>query len=222
MNNKTILCVEDNLQVQTFNKPLLEARGFTVRLAMTLAEAREALEKETPDLIILDIRLPDGSGLDFLRELRKVSAVPVIALTNDGAEQDIVAGLAGGCDDYMSKPYTFPVLHARIEALLRRAERAPETIAKGRLSLDMAANMASLDGKDLRLTPKEFALLLIFTQNEECFMSAEYLYERVWKRPMISDSQAVRKTVSKLRDKIAGSGWSVIWLRGEGWCFGKE
>ena len=79
--DKTVLCVEDNIQVQLLNKPLLEAKGFAVRLAMTLAEARVALKQRTPDLIILDIRLPDGSGLDFLSELRTKSNVPVIVLT---------------------------------------------------------------------------------------------------------------------------------------------
>jgi DNA-binding response OmpR family regulator len=121
MTGKTVLCVEDNPQVQMLNKPLLEAKGFAVELAMTLAEAREAVGRSMPDVIILDMRLPDGSGLDFLRELRKTSAVPVIALTVKKEDADIIEGMESGCDDYVPKPYSFPVLYTRIEGLLRRA-----------------------------------------------------------------------------------------------------
>ena len=222
MDNKTILCIEDNTAVQMFNKPLLEAKGYTVKLAMTLAEAREEIRSGMPALVILDIHLPDGSGLDFLRELRKTSAVPVIALTNDNEEKDIVTGLACGCDDYVPKPYNFSVLHARIEALMRRSERVPEVIQKGPLKLDIVSGQASLNGRDLLLTQKEFALLLIFAQNEGCYIESEYLYEKVWNMPMSGDSQAIRKTVSNLRGKINGSGWTIVWAKGEGWRFERE
>ncbi|MDR1620498.1 MAG: response regulator transcription factor [Clostridiales bacterium] len=222
MNDKMILCVEDNPRVQMFNRPLLEAKGFTVRLAATLAEAKEAISKETPSLIILDIHLPDGNGLDFLRELRKTSTVPVIALTNDKEEQDIVTGLSGGCDDYVTKPHTFPVLYARIEALLRRAGGFPDIIEKGRFSFDVTAVMASLDGTDLQLSPKEFALLFTFVQNEERFMSAEYLYEKVWKTPIVGDSNALKSAIGRLREKISGGGFCIAWSRGEGYIFERE
>jgi DNA-binding response OmpR family regulator len=214
----TILCVEDNVQVQAVNRLLLESKGFEVRLAMTLREAREAVSREMPGLIILDIHLPDGNGLDFLRELRKTSTVPVIALTSDNEEKDLVTGLESGCDDYVPKPYTFPVLHARIESLLRRAARVPETIVMGRLTLDVTAGVASLGGTDLLLTKKEFALLLTLFQNEGRYMSAENLYEKVWKAPMAGNSQAVKKTIGRLRAKIADSGHSIAWSRGEGYC----
>jgi DNA-binding response OmpR family regulator len=222
MNGKIILCVEDNLRVQMFNKPLLEAKGFKVILAMTLSAAREAMRKETPSLVILDIHLPDGNGLDFLRELRKTSAIPVVALTNDNDEKDLVAGLSGGCDDYVTKPYAFPVLHARIEALLRRAEQIPERIVKGALALNVTAGAASLSGMDLCLSPKEFALLLVFVQNAETFMSAEALYERVWKAPMAGDNQALKSTIGRLREKISGCGFCIAWSRGEGYSFERE
>ena len=222
MNNKAVLCVEDNMAVQMFNKPLLEAKGFTVRLAMTIAQAWEEIRREMPGLIILDIRLPDGNGLDFLRELRETSAVPVIALTNDNEEKDLVNGLASGCDDYVPKPYSFPVLYARIEAILRRAERVPEVITKDRFSLDVTAGVAALDGADLFLTQKEFALLLIFIQNPERYLDAKYLYEKVWKAPMLDDNQALKKTVHRLRQKTEGCGWCITKLRGEGYCFERE
>jgi len=220
--NSQILCVEDDPQIQAANKLLLETKGFTVKLAMTIAEAKKAVEQEMPALIVLDIRLPDGSGLDLLRELRKTSAVPVIALTNNNTEKDIVIGLESGCDDYVPKPYTFSILYARIEALFRRSARIPEVVGKDRLSLDLTAGIATVEGTDLLLTHKEFALLLVFVQNEERFVDSEYLYEKVWKASMAGNSGAVRKTVSTLRGKISGSGWTISWSNGEGYIFMRE
>ena len=222
MSKRVILCVEDNVQVQIFNKQLLEAEGFTVKLAMTLTEAREELAREMPGLIILDIHLPDGNGLDFLRELRKTSNVPVIALTNDNEENDLVVGLASGCDDYLPKPYTFPVLLARIDALMRRASNVPDLIEKGSLKLDVLAGQAFLYDKNLLLAQKEFLLLLFFVQNEEKTISAEYIYEKIWKQPMSDDDNALKNTVYKLRKKLNGSGYIITNERGEGYGFERE
>lgn len=217
MSKKTILCVEDNTAVQEFNKSLLEAKGFAVEPAMTLAEAKKAIGQKMPDLIILDINMPDGNGLNFLRELRKNSQVPVLMLTGDGTDNDLVKGFASGCDDYVPKPYTFLVLCARIEGLLRRASSVPETIVKGRLSLDVTADAAALDGIDLMLTQKEFALLLIFAQNEGRVYDASYLYEKVWKAPFINDYSALKSAVSRLRKKLLASGYMISSERGEGY-----
>ena len=223
MNSKVILCVEDNMQVQVFNKQLLEAKGFIVRLAMTLAEAWEVMSREMPALIILDIRLPDGSGLDFLRELRKTSTVPVIALTSDNEEIDIINGLASGCDDYVPKPYTFPVLYARIEALLRRAGRMSDTIIKGLLTLNPLTGQALLSGKDLGLPKKAFQLLLFLAQNEGKELSAEYVYEKVWNTPLHEDKGALKNQMSILRTRLyeENCGYTVRNIYGKGYCFEK-
>lgn len=222
MSETVILCIEDNPRVQMFNKPLLEAKGFVVRQATTLAQARESMAAVMPSLIILDIHLPDGNGLDFLRELRKGSTIPVIALTNDGAESDLVQGLTSGCDDYVTKPHTFPVLYARIEALLRRAECVPEWVHKEGFSFDLTAGVASFAGRDLLLSPKEFALLLFFVQHAECYMSAEELYQKVWKRALANDSSALKSAIGRLREKISDSGWCISWSRNEGYSFERD
>jgi DNA-binding response OmpR family regulator len=218
--SRLVLLVEDNEQIMAGNKRFLERQGFDTAAAPTLAEAREYMEDHRPDVVVLDIMLPDGSGIDFIGELResKNPGIPVLLLTGLTTKQDIVRGLKAGGDDYLTKPYDFSELLARIEALLRRSARMPEKVIKGRLSLDVTTNVAMLDGADLQLTPKEFTLLLIFIQNEERVMSREYLYEKGWNRPMAGDSQAVRKTVSNLRDKIEGSGYQIVWSRGEGGC----
>lgn len=222
MNAKRILLVEDNEQIMRGNERMLTRRGYEVITALTLTEARSAIQAQMPDLFVLDIMLPDGSGLDFMVELRRYSQAPVLLLTGLTTTEDIVRGLSQGGDDYLAKPYDFGVLLARVEALLRRAENVPEKLVRGRLSLDVAADVATFDGVDLLLTQKEFVLLLIFIQNEERFVSAEYLYEKAWKAPLSGDSQALKKTIHRLREKIAGSGWHIVWSRGEGYSFEKE
>lgn len=219
---KRILLVEDNEQIMHGNERMLKRRGYEVVTALTLTEARSAIQAQMPDLFVLDIMLPDGSGLDFMVELRKYSQVPVLLLTGLTTPEDIVRGLTAGGDDYLPKPYDFGVLLARVEALLRRAEQVPECIHKGRICLDITADVATLDGVDLLLSQKEFALLIIFVQNEERFIGAEYLYEKVWKQPMVGNSNTLKTTINRLRDKIKSSGYRIAWSRGEGYCFERE
>jgi DNA-binding response OmpR family regulator len=217
MSKSLILLVEDNEQIMRGNERMLKRRGYEVTTALTLAEARETMETQFPHLIVLDIMLPDGSGLAFMRNLRQHSQVPILLLTGLTAPEDVVRGLSQGGDDYLTKPYDFEVLLARVEALLRRAQQVPEVITKGSLSLDVAASAAMLDGANLLLTQKEFALLLLFFQNEGRSMDAEYLYEKVWKLPMLSDTNALKNAIRRLRTKIDGSGWRIEWSRGEGY-----
>ena len=223
-NGKRVLLIEDNKQIMDGNSRMLEREGFDAPAALTLAEARAHIEQCKPNAIVLDIMLPDGSGLDFMRELRESenSGIPVLLLTGLTTKEDIIRGLKAGGDDYLTKPYDFSELMARIEALLRRAERVPETIAKGCLTLDATAGVAAVDGIDLLLNKKEFALLLIFVQNEGRVIDYEYLYERVWKSPMANDSNALNTTMSRLRPKIKGSGWCIVLSKGEGYCFERE
>jgi DNA-binding response OmpR family regulator len=216
--------VEDNEKIMQGNKRLLERNGYETAIALSLREARAAVETQRPDAIILDIMLPDGSGLDFMRELRESehAGIPILLLTGLTAKEDILRGLKSGGDDYLTKPYDFDELLARTEALLRRAARVPEVITKGRLSLDVTAAVAALDGNDLLLTQKEFALLLIFVQSEVRPIAGEYLYEKIWKAPYNNDDNAVKTAVSKLRKKLDGSGYTISAERGEGYLLQRE
>lgn len=186
---KCVLLVEDNEKILQGNKRMLEWEGYAVSEAMNLCEARVQTAARRPDVIILDIMLPDGSGLDFVQELRqsKNAGIPILLLSGLTAQEDILHGLRSGGDDYLTKPYDFEILLVRMEALLRRAGRVPEKVIHGRLTLDVTAGIALMDGVDLLLAKKEFALLLIFVQNPERMIDGEYLYERVWKAPMESD-----------------------------------
>lgn len=222
MSDQLILLVEDSKKVQNFNKRMLERAGFAVELAMTLADARAFLAGQMPAAIILDIGMPDGSGLDFLQELRETSKIPVLLLTGYSETKDIVQGFKGGCNDYLTKPYTFEVLHVRLLRLLQSAEQVPETIAKGSFSLNLTSMIANLNGEDMFLTQKEFALLLLFLQNEGKTMSADYIYEKVWGQTMADDVRAVKFQVSHLRKKIEGSGYVIPAVRGGGYRFEPE
>ena len=222
--DKRILFVEDNEKIMHANIRKFMRAGYETAAAPTLAAARLSISERTPDAVVLDIMMPDGSGLKFMQELREggYSDVPVLLLTGLGAKEDVVRGLAAGGDDYLTKPYDFEELLARVEALLRRTGKVPEIVTKGRLSLNLAASAAILDQTDLLLAQKEFALLFIFVQNEDRHISAEYLYEKVWRAPMAGDNHALKSAISRLREKIKGSGWKIEWSRGEGYSFVSE
>jgi len=222
MNGKTILLVEDEKKVQDFNKRLLAGEGFAVQTAMTLADARGILGQRAIDAIILDIGMPDGNGLDFLKELRQTSNIPVLMLTGYGENADVEKGFDSGCDDYLPKPYTFNVLHARLKRLLYRVDMVPETVSRGPLTLNILAKEAFMNGEDLLLTPKDFALLQYFIQNEDRPLTAETLYEKIWGRPINNDVGAARRAVSRLRKKIEGCGYIISNVYGNGYRFEEE
>jgi DNA-binding response OmpR family regulator len=216
-----LLLVEDNPGVQRNNRDILIRRGYNVRMAMDLVQARTSVVVHKPDAIILDIMLPDGSGLDFLDELRQDSNIPVLLLTALGTAGDISKGLRAGGDDYLPKPYDLDVFLARVESLLRRARRIPDVLAMGSLRLDITANRAFLNGADLMLTQKEFALLLLFAQNEGRNMTSEYLYERVWGNPFNNDDRTLKKHISVVRRKLkeGAGGYTIVAYRYEGYRF---
>jgi len=222
-----LLLVEDNADIQDVNKFFLERRGYKVRIAMNLAEARQSMMEATPDLIVLDIMLPDGSGLDFLKELREENGsiagrnIPVLLLTALSETSDEIKGMQYGGDDYITKPYENDLLLARIQALLRRAERVPEIITKGSLKLETFSHQAIMNGENLGLTRKEFDLVFLLAQNEDRLLTTETLYEKVWGQPMIEDTNAIRTIASRVRNKIEPSGYTVEVVRNKGYIFTK-
>jgi len=220
---KTILCVEDELDILDNNRKALEDAGYTALTAANIAEARGILAKQTPDAVVLDIMLPDGNGLEFLKELRAAgNHVPVIMLTAWNQNADIAKGLRSGANDYLGKPFGYEVLLARVEALFRNVGRVPDSVEKGPLKLDVIANQTFLDGMDMMLTQKEFALLLLFAQNEGRCIGAEYLYEKIWKAPIANDDSALKNAVYKLRKKLTDSGYEIASKRGEGYLLARE
>jgi len=216
-----VLLVEDEADIQFANKVLLERRGgYNVRLAMNLAQARRSIEEAVPDIIVLDIMLPDGSGLDFLEGLRQGSRrIPVLLLTALSETSDELKGIQAGGDDYITKPYDNDILLARIEALLRRTQQVPQTITKGPLTLDLLSSCAFHSGENLMLTDKEFNLLLMLTQNEGQTLSPEYIYEKIWGQPLVGGKNVVQSAVKRFRQKIQPTGYDIKTVYGKGYVF---
>jgi DNA-binding response OmpR family regulator len=220
MIGKTILLVEDDPRVMRNNMTILKSRKASVLAASTLAEARRVLVGEKPDMAVLDVTLPDGSGLDLLKEIRSAHFFPVLFLSAKDGSEDIINGLSTGADDYLAKPYDLNVLTARIEAVLRRAQVMGESVEVGTLQFNLIGNQALYCGIDLSLTQKEFGLLFLLAKKEKETLSPEYLFEKVWHQPLIDDTGALRLQMSNLKKKLAGITESIQieTSRGEGYC----
>jgi DNA-binding response OmpR family regulator len=207
---KTVLLVEDDKDITRLNSSLFRGAGYHVLEAETVADAERVVKTERPDLIVLDIMLPDGSGLDFCRVIRTESAwPPILFLSAKTRPPEIVEGLTAGGDGYLPKPYDLDVLLANAEALLRRIEQVPETLTRGFLRLNLSSREAFVNERNLLLMPKEYALLQFFVQNENRVVKAEDVYVKVWGQSMGKDTQALVKTVSRLRKKLAGCGFTI-------------
>ena len=217
-----LLMIEDEPIIQANNKKLLERRGFRVRQAYTLKEAKQIIDEELPKCITLDLQMPDGDRLDFLAELRKKTNVPVLILTSRGTHQDIIKGLESGGDDYLPKPYDLQVYLARLTTLMRRAAMVPESITVGPILLDIVASRAFLNGEDMRLQQKEFALLKIFAQRPGQIINADYLYKKVWGWRSLDAGNSLKVTISKLRSHLVSSGYTITAAKGEGYFLEKS
>ena len=221
-NSGLILLVEDNADLNESNSRVLTRRGYEVQSALTLAEARLKLAEVEPDIILLDVELPDGNGMDFCEEIRDKTAAHILFLTSKIEHENMVLGLKFGGDDYITKPFHLDELLARIDAVMRRRmidKKPVQVITKGTLTLDIMATQAFIGGDDLALTPKEFSLLLLLVQNEGKVLSAEYVYETVWKAPLIGDKNSMQAIISKLRTKIDPTGYYIDSVRGHGYVF---
>ena len=217
----TLLLVEDDENIMKINRNKLSKAGYRILTAERLSEAESHLANEQPDLIVLDIMLPDGDGVQWCKKIRKDSHdPPILFLSAKNTSLDILEGLKSGGDDYLPKPYDLEILLVKVELLLKKASRVPETITKGKLTLNVLSQAAYVNGKDLLLTKKEFSLLLLFIQNEGNDMGYEYLYEKIWNQPMNDDKKPVVNTVAGIREKLTGSECSIETVYGKGYRFG--
>jgi two-component system response regulator RegX3 len=176
-------------------------------IAGTAAEALELASSRSPDLVLLDLMLPDGSGLDVCRELRSRSAVPIIMVTARGEEMDRVVGLEVGADDYVVKPFSAREVIARIRAVLRRTAAAPaaetaEVVELGDLRVDAPRRAASLAGEPLELSRKEFDLLRLLVESAGTVVTRERLIDEVWDTNWFGSTKTLDVHVSALRKKL--------------------
>ncbi len=216
-----VLMVEDEEDVLRINARILRRRGCRVLTAASCAEAYALLSDHEPELLILDVMLPDGSGFDICRRVRSVSEVPVIFLTGKTDISDKVEGLGSGGDYYLTKPYDPDELIAVSTRLVKR-QRDTGLIKKGSLRLDIPRARASIDGLDAGLTATEFALLLTLVRNEGRELSPQALYEAVWDAPSADDVRTVRTHIKNLRRKIGAddaADFDIVSAYGKGYTF---
>jgi two-component system response regulator RegX3 len=206
---RTVLIVEDEESITTPLTAALAREGFDTEVAATAAEALERAASVEPDLVLLDLMLPDGSGLDVCRELRRTSKVPIIVVTARGDEADRVVGLELGADDYVVKPFSARELTARIRAVLRRSEAAEERPAEpearlsvGPLVVDPARRTASVHDEPLELSRKEFDLLYVLAREAGRVVTREQLLEEVWETTWFGSTKTLDVHVSSLRRKL--------------------
>ncbi len=201
---QTIMLMEDDAALGRGICLALKDSCVQVRLCQTLAQGRAALEHGPFDLLILDVNLPDGSGLDLLREVRRTSAVPIILLTANDLEMDIVSGLESGADDYITKPFSLAVLRARVNAQLRRGAPAQGTAVElDGFSFDFAWMEFRKNGRPIELSKTEQRLLRTLVENRGRVLPRETLLERVWPDgAQYVEENALSVTVKRLRDKL--------------------
>lgn len=212
-----ILMIEDNRDILDANAVMLELEGYEVFSAKDLTTGRKLAIKENPDLIILDVMLPDGSGLDLCRELKKERDFNIIFLSARGTKNDVLEGLRAGGYDYLAKPYIMEELLLRVKALLRNSlQKTSDDFSFGTVKFKPHAFIAECNGKDLMLNPKEYAVLDLLCRNPGKFLGAEFILKRVWDLENGS-VQPVYNCLSSLRDKLKETDVIIEFKRGHGY-----
>ena len=204
MNNAGILIIDDEPQIRKLLTITLESNGYRVSEAVTGREGIIQAASHTPDLVLLDLGLPDQSGHEVLKNLRSWYAKPVIILSVNNGEEDVVAALDHGATDYLTKPFRSAELLARIRSALRRQTdtQTSAVVESGNLSIDLAARMVNKNGQPVKLTATEFNLLALFAQNAGRVLTHQYILKEVWGVAYQSETQYLRVFVGTLRKKI--------------------
>ena len=200
----TVLLVEDEAAyVEALDRGLL-VEGFTVRSASTLREARELFRQELPELVLLDVMLPDGSGVDFCREIRTTSDVPVIMVSARRDEVDVVLGLEFGAADYVTKPFRLRELVARMRAVLRRHAAQPlvETVVIGSIRIEPTSRTVAVAGAPIDLSRKEFDLLVLLASRLGQVVRREECLDELWWGQDLADTRTLDTHAKRLRHKI--------------------
>jgi two-component system KDP operon response regulator KdpE len=198
-----VLVVDDEPQILRALQTNLRGAGYDVETAATVEQALAAAAIRPPEAVILDLILPDGSGTDVTRELRRWSAVPIVVLSAVGDEREKVAALDAGADDYVTKPFGMEELLARLRAALRRVVPPGEPVLRiGELELDLEKRAVAVAGRPVQLTPNEFDLLSLFARNEGKLLTHRTILREVWGPAYGEESHYLHVYVSQLRRKV--------------------
>ena len=221
MNDLKILVVDDESRMRKLVKDFLNRAGYQVLEAGDGEEAVDVFfSTKGIDLLVLDVMMPRMDGWEVVREIRKVSEVPIIMLTAKDQENDELQGFDLGVDEYISKPFSPKILVARIEAILRRTRQQDgEVLKAGGIVLDEAAHMVTIDDKSIDLSFKEFELLSYFMKNEGRALTMENILNQVWNYDYFGDARTIDTHVKKLRNKMGSKGAYIRTIWGMGYKF---
>ena len=221
----SVLIVEDDKNIAELLQLYLEKEGYAVTLAYDGGEGLTKFRAINPDLVVLDVMMPVMDGFALCKTIRQESKIPVIMLTAKSQTDDKVAGLKGGADDYITKPFEMKEVLARIEAVLRRTDRCVDTPARkltfDKLTIDMDAFELTVDGKKVDTPPKEMELLYYLASSPNRVYTRNQLLDEVWGFDYFGDSRTVDVHVKRLREKLEGVSdkWSVKTVWGVGYKF---
>lgn len=229
MTVKQILVVEDEAPIREMLRFALERADFAVSLAANAQEARLRIADSIPDLILMDWMMPGLSGVDFSRELKAAAntkTVPIIMVTARAEEEDKIRGLNIGCDDYVSKPFSFPELIARMQAVLRRTQPdgSEERLSVDGLNVDAASQRVTAHGKPVKLGPTEYRLLHFFVSHPERVYTREQVLDRVWGQNVYVEERTVDVHIRRLRKALEPHGFHnmIQTVRGTGYRFSDQ
>ena len=223
-----ILLCDDQPIIHDTLGAYLDNEGFTHASAYNGVQAVQMAESESPDLILMDLMMPEKSGVDACREIRAVSAVPIIMLTAKGEEIDRVVGLEIGADDYIVKPFSAREVIARIKAVLRRTNAAQEsesqTIRMDDLEISLSNYEVRVKGKPVDFTPKEVEILFLLASHPGRVFDREQILSKVWGYDYFGDTRAVDTQIKRIRQKLPEDGvsWGIRTVYGVGYKFGKS
>ncbi|ANB60148.1 response regulator [Anoxybacteroides amylolyticum] len=224
----TLLLVDDEEKVLEFMEPFLRQEGFEIVTAKTGKEALQKAKEVKPSLVVLDWMLPEMSGIDVCRELRKTSHVGIIMVTAKTEETDKIIGLEVGADDYITKPFSLRELAARIRSVLRRMEgqeNQEEMMKRGNLAISEAQCRVWKQGKEIALTPTEFKLLLTLAAKPGVVYSRLQLLQSIFEDDLFNDERTVDAHISRLRKKIEDDPYRPVYIQtvyGFGYRFGEQ
>ena len=223
MEKIKILVVDDESRMRKLVKDFLVRENYEVLEAGDGEEALDIFYQEKKiALLILDVMMPKRNGWEVCREIRKNSNVPIIMLTAKGEESDELNGFELGVDEYISKPFSPKILVARVQAILRRSNKAPDAsdiLEAGGIRVDKAAHSVAVDGKEIELSYKEFELLTYFMENAGIALSREKILNNVWNYDYFGDARTIDTHVKKLRAKIGEKGEYIKTIWGMGYKF---
>lgn len=217
-DRKKILVVDDEAQIIRVLRHILGACGYNVRTAEDGAAALEVFNEWHPDLVLTDLQMPDLSGLEFCQRLRSTSDIPIVILSVRNEEKTIVEALDAGADDYVTKPFRTNELLARLRSALRRIpERVADVILVGEFRADVLAHRITVNDRDIRLTPKEFELLVCFLRNPDRVLTHRFLLKQIWGGYYTEQPEALRVLVGSLRKKIEPDPADPTYIQTDPW-----